>query len=50
MGYGFVKFANKEVAEIAASTMNGYWMGEKKLVCHLLPADQPDPFKYKYGS
>ncbi|KAE9417046.1 hypothetical protein Angca_003161, partial [Angiostrongylus cantonensis] len=35
-GWAFVGFADKEVAEIAAETMNGYLMFEKRLSCHLM--------------
>lgn len=36
-GYAFIKFADKEVASIAASSMSGYFlMGEKRLVCHVV--------------
>uniref|UniRef100_A0A0K0DG19 RRM domain-containing protein n=1 Tax=Angiostrongylus cantonensis TaxID=6313 RepID=A0A0K0DG19_ANGCA len=34
-GWAFVGFADKEVAEIAAETMNGYLMFEKRLSCHV---------------
>ncbi|CAD8211839.1 unnamed protein product [Paramecium octaurelia] len=49
-GYGFVKFADKEVAPIAAQAMNGYLMNGKKLVVNVLSDQHPDPFKYKHGN
>lgn len=46
-GYGFVQFENKEVAEIAAETMNNYLMFNKLLKCHVIPKEKlhPDTFK-----
>jgi len=38
------------VADIAAKTMNGYFMNEKKIISHLLSEEHPDPFKYKHGA
>lgn len=38
------------MAEIAAKTMNGYFIKERKLVCHVLSEQHPDPFTYKHGS
>ncbi|VDM57701.1 unnamed protein product, partial [Angiostrongylus costaricensis] len=34
-GWAYVGFADKEVAEIAAETMNGYLMFEKRLSCRV---------------
>ena len=39
-GYAFVDFADHEVAKIVAETMSGYFLLEKRLVCHLLPMDK----------
>ncbi|KAJ1365523.1 hypothetical protein KIN20_025883 [Parelaphostrongylus tenuis] len=45
-GWAYVGFANKEVAEIAAETMNGYLMFEKRLSCHLMdPSKVPKSMK-----
>ncbi|KIH50795.1 hypothetical protein ANCDUO_19123, partial [Ancylostoma duodenale] len=35
-GWAYVGFEDKEVAEIAAETMDGYLMFEKRLSCHLM--------------
>ena len=39
-GYAFVEFADAEVAKIVAETMSGYFLQEKRLVCHVLPMDK----------
>mmetsp|Transcript_3061 Transcript_3061/g.7194 ORF Transcript_3061/g.7194 Transcript_3061/m.7194 type:complete len:368 (+) Transcript_3061:158-1261(+) len=39
-GYGFFQFADPEVAKIVAETLQGYFLGKKRLVCHLI--DNPD--------
>lgn len=39
-GYGFVQFSDPEVAKIVAETLQGYFLGKKRLVCHLV--DNPD--------
>lgn len=39
-GYAFVDFADTEVAKIVAETMSGYFLLEKRLVCHVLPNDK----------
>lgn len=39
-GYAFVDFADPEVTEIVADTMSGYFLLEKRLVCHVLPTDK----------
>lgn len=39
-GYAFVQFADHEVAKVVADTMSGYFLLEKRLVCHILPADK----------
>ena len=39
-GYAFVEFADAEVANIVANTMSGYFLLEKRLVCHVLPKDK----------
>lgn len=43
-GYAFIKFDDKEVASIVADTMSGYiLMGERRLVCHVVPKDKIHP-------
>ncbi len=43
-GYAFVQFDDKEVASIVADTMGGYFlMGERRLVCHIVPKDKVHP-------
>jgi nucleolar protein 15 len=47
-GYAFVEFAENEVAAVVADTMSGYFlMGERRLVCHIVPQDKihPDLFR-----
>ncbi|CAJ1924215.1 unnamed protein product [Cylindrotheca closterium] len=39
-GYGFVQFSDPETAKIVAETLQGYFLGKKRLVCHLI--DKPD--------
>jgi len=39
-GYAFVEFADEEVAGIVAGTMSGYFLLEKRMVCHILPNDK----------
>mmetsp|Transcript_1323 Transcript_1323/g.2000 ORF Transcript_1323/g.2000 Transcript_1323/m.2000 type:complete len:316 (-) Transcript_1323:121-1068(-) len=38
--FAFAKFEDEEVASIVAGTMSGYLMGEKRLVCHVVPKDK----------
>ncbi|CAJ0597874.1 unnamed protein product [Cylicocyclus nassatus] len=45
-GWAYVGFEDKEVAEIAAETMDGYLMFEKRLSCHVMdPKDVPRSMK-----
>jgi nucleolar protein 15 len=46
-GYGFIEFKDKEVAQIAAETMNNYLMFNKILKCHLIPKDKLHPATFK---
>lgn len=39
-GYAFVEFADHDVAKTVAETMSGYFLLEKRLVCHLVPMDK----------
>lgn len=45
--FAFAQFEDEEVASIVSGTMSGYLMGEKRLVCHVVPKDKihPDLFK-----
>ena len=42
-GYGFAEFVNPEVASIVAESMNGYFLLDKRLVCHVMPLDKVHP-------
>ena len=42
-GYAFVQFVDAEVAAIVADTMSGYFLMEKRLVCHIMPRDKCHP-------
>lgn len=43
-GYAFVEFKDNEVAAVVADTMSGYFlMGERRLVCHIVPKDKVHP-------
>lgn len=42
-GYAFVEFVDPEVAAIVADTMSGYFLMEKRLVCHIMPRDKCHP-------
>eukprot|EP00804_Cyclotella_cryptica_P011204 CCRYP_007731-RA/>CCRYP_007731-RA protein AED:0.06 eAED:0.06 QI:107/1/1/1/1/1/2/183/286 len=46
-GYAFVEFAEEEVAKIVAETMNGYFLLEKRLVCHVLPKEKVYDMMFK---
>ncbi|KAK5968228.1 RRM domain-containing protein [Trichostrongylus colubriformis] len=47
-GWAYVGFEDKDVAEIAAETMNGYLMFEKRLSCHVM-APEKIPKSMKSG-
>ena len=47
MGYAFVEFKFKEVAKIAAESMNGYMLYGKKLVCRVIEDDEGIKVKTK---
>jgi len=36
-GYGFAKFTDPSTATIVAETLQGYFLGNRRLVCHLMP-------------
>ena len=46
-GYGFIEFDDKEVAEIAAQTMNNYLMFNKILKCHVIQKEKLNPLTFK---
>jgi nucleolar protein 15 len=39
-GYGFVEFIDPQVAAIVAETMSGYFLMDKRLVCHVVPLEK----------
>ena len=39
-GYGFAEFETPEVAAVVASAMNGYFLGERQLVCNVVANDK----------
>lgn len=39
-GYGFVQFSSPQVAKIASDAMSGYFLLEKRLVCHIIPTEK----------
>lgn len=45
-GYAFVEFADKEIANTASDTMDGYLMFGKKVQCHAVDAPHKDTFKH----
>jgi nucleolar protein 15 len=46
-GYGFIEFGDKDVAQIAAVTMNNYLMFNKVLKCHVIPKEKIHPETFK---
>merc|ERR1712141_300713 len=46
-GYGYVQFAEEEVAKIAAEAMNNYMMFDKLLKCQFVPQDKLHPAIWK---
>lgn len=46
-GYGYVQFANEDVAMIAADAMNNYLMFDKLLKCKFVPEDKLHPAIWK---
>lgn len=42
-GFGFVEFANNEVAKIAAETMNNYLMFKKRMIAQYVPPEKRHP-------
>ncbi|XP_065666605.1 MKI67 FHA domain-interacting nucleolar phosphoprotein-like isoform X2 [Hydra vulgaris] len=46
-GYGYVQFANEDVAKIAAEAMNNYLMFNKLLKCQFVPNEKLHPKVWK---
>eukprot|EP00624_Nannochloropsis_granulata_P006765 evm.model.NODE_51321_length_12106_cov_17.260614.3 len=42
-GYAFLEFDDAEVATVVAETMQGYYLGGRKLVCEVLPPTKVHP-------
>lgn len=36
-GYAFIQFTSNDIAKVVAEAMNGYFIGGRRLVCHVLP-------------
>ena len=36
-GYAFVRWEDAETARIVADTLHGYFVGQRRLICHVLP-------------
>jgi nucleolar protein 15 len=39
-GYAFIKFSDPEVAVVSAEAMNGYFLNDRKLVCHVVAPEK----------
>ena len=39
-GYGFIEFETPEIAAVVASTMNGYFLGGKQIVCDVVAKEK----------
>jgi RNA recognition motif-containing protein len=39
-GYAFIQFDEAQVAATAAEAMDGYFLGDRKLVCHVVPPEK----------
>ena len=39
-GYAFIEFADASIAIVAAEAMNGYFLSERQLVCHVVPPSE----------
>eukprot|EP01036_Dinobryon_divergens_P025446 gene25446-33996_t len=39
-GYAFVEFASSDVAQVVGEAMNGYFLGERRLVSHVIPTSK----------
>ena len=45
-GYAFLEFEDREVADIAVKTMDGYLIFGRKIECHIVDAPHRDTFKH----
>jgi nucleolar protein 15 len=39
-GYGFVQFETPDVATVVAEAMDGYFLSDRQLVCHVIPVNK----------
>lgn len=39
-GYAFIMFEDEDVAAVVGTSINGYLMGGKQLVCHVVPSEK----------
>lgn len=39
-GYAFIKFSDPEVAVVSSEAMNGYFLNDRKLVCHVVAPEK----------
>lgn len=39
-GYGFVQLESNEVAKVVAEAMDGYFLSDRQLVCHVVPINK----------
>lgn len=39
-GHAFIQFENNDVAEVVASSLDGYFLSERQLVCHVVPVNK----------
>lgn len=39
-GYAFVEFASSDVAQVVGEAVNGYFLGERRLVSHVIPTSK----------
>lgn len=39
-GHAFIQFQTPEIAEVVASTLDGYFLLERQLVCHVVPVEK----------
>ena len=47
-GYAFIMFEDEDVAAVVGSSINGYLMGGKQLVCHVVPSEKVSYFYHYY--
>jgi nucleolar protein 15 len=39
-GYAFIQFDSNDVAEVVASSLDGYFLAERQLTCHVVPVNK----------